>query len=232
MTVRDIQRALAERGYTTGPIDGIWGRQTIRAVKSFQHDNHLEVDGVVGPQTRAALLGAAAPSSSLLEDAAVVWFQEARRLLGVRETPGKKSNQVILDWADGLGIDYAADDVPWCGLFVAHCIGATLTEESLPANPLGARSWLRFGVACTPTVGAVLVFWRERKEGWKGHVGFYAGEDGDAYRVLGGNQSDGVSLAWIAKDRLLDARWPATVAVRTTGPVNATRTQELSTDES
>ena len=232
MTIRDIQKALAERGYPTGPIDGIWGRLTIRAVKSFQKDHGLEIDGVVGPQTRAALFGPSASVSTVFDDGGLVWFQEARRLLGVREAPGAASNQQILDWADDLDVHYASDAIAWCGLFVAHCIGATLTEESLPANPLGARTWSRFGVACEPTIGSVLVFWREAREGWKGHVGFYSGEDDRAYRVLGGNQSDRVSLAWIAKSRLLDCRWPASVAVRTTGPVIVGRTEELSTNES
>jgi cell wall-associated NlpC family hydrolase len=39
------------------PADGIFGRQTKRAVKSFQASHGLEVDGVVGPITRAALQG-------------------------------------------------------------------------------------------------------------------------------------------------------------------------------
>jgi len=41
-------------------------------------------------------------------------------------------------------------------------------------------------------------------------VGFYAGEDASAFHVLGGNQSDSVSIARVARTRLLGARWPAT----------------------
>ena len=110
-----------------------------------------------------------------------------------------------------LDIDYAGDDVAWCGLFVAHCIGSTLGNEPLPANPLGARSWLKFGSPSKPQPGAVMVFWRGSRTGWQGHVGFYAGEnDAKGYLILGGNQSDAVNYTWLAKDRLLDARWPAT----------------------
>ena len=39
------------------PADGIFGRQTKRAVKSFQANHGLEIDGIVGPITRAALQG-------------------------------------------------------------------------------------------------------------------------------------------------------------------------------
>lgn len=36
--------------------DGVFGGRTSLAVRAFQHDHHLRVDGVVGPQTWAALL--------------------------------------------------------------------------------------------------------------------------------------------------------------------------------
>jgi hypothetical protein len=48
------------------------------------------------------------------------------------------------------------------------------------------------------------------RAGWQGHVGFYAGEDGSAFSVLGGNQSDRVSMARISRERLLGAYWPTT----------------------
>lgn len=57
-----------------------------------------------------------------------------------------------------------------------------------------------------------MVFWRESKSSGKGHVGFYAGEDETAFLLLGGNQSNKVSYAWVGKDRFLQARWPTTAA--------------------
>jgi len=38
-----------------GPIDGIAGPNTHRAVRAFQRAHHLTVDGIAGPQTRRAL---------------------------------------------------------------------------------------------------------------------------------------------------------------------------------
>lgn len=61
-----------------------------------------------------------------------------------------------------------------------------------------------------PIPGAVLIF--ERGSG--GHVGFAIGQDDTHFHVLGGNQSDAVTIARIAKSRLLGARWPATVPPR------------------
>ncbi len=46
------------------------------------------------------------------------------------------------------------------------------------------------------------------------HVGFAVGQDDTHFYVLGGNQSDAVTVARIAKSRFLGARWPATVPIR------------------
>lgn len=232
--VKRVQEALKAKGFRTGPVDGVWGRKTVAAVKAFQQANGLEVDGVVGPQTSAALFkdlllpqpGAQQNSGSIL-----VWFEEAKSLLGTKEVGGSASNPMILDWADDLDIHYPDDDIPWCGLFVAHCIGATLPGEELPGNPLGARQWSNFGTATEPRLGAVMVFWRKSKTSGLGHVGFYNGEDGDAYQILGGNQSNSVSLAWVAKNRFLEARWPSTASSLTSGTVSKTKTGGLSTNE-
>jgi uncharacterized protein (TIGR02594 family) len=209
-----IQHELARKGFNPGIIDGIWGHRTEGAVRAFQAANGLLVDGIVGPVTWQSLFGAA-EANDPVNNVAIPWFQEARRLIGIKEKVGPGSEPTILKWADAAGIPYAGDDIPWCGLFVAHCISATLTE-SLPADPLGARQWLKFGAPCAkPVIGAILVFWREKKNGYKGHVGFCAGEEKDsgAFHVLGGNQSDSVSIAIVARERLLQARWPATVPI-------------------
>jgi len=76
-----------------------------------------------------------------------------------------------------------------------------------------ARSWLSWGRKLEkPTIGCVVVFWRGKRDGWQGHVGFYAGRarNGDIL-VLGGNQGDSVSIRPYSADRLLGYRWPETV---------------------
>lgn len=240
MKIRDIQLQLAARGYTPGPIDGIWGRKTQAAVRRFQERHGLEPDGVVGPLTLAALFSSAPPAAGPVptslpsfDDPGLVWFQEARRLIGTKEKPGAGSNPVILDWASDQGLKnaYGDDETPWCGLFVGHCISATLDREPTPSDLLSARAWERFGIGTSPTPGAVMVFWREARRSWKGHVGFYAGEDDSAYRILGGNQSDSVSLAWIAKSRFVTARWPATVPPTLPQRVDVDREATLSWNE-
>jgi uncharacterized protein (TIGR02594 family) len=227
-----IQQRLAHKGFDPGLVDGVWGRRTEAAVRAFQAANGLLADGIVGPKTFQALFGEAS-SAAPVDNTALVWFQEARRLMGTQEDTSSSSNRVILDWASDRGIPYNNDDIPWCGLFVAHCIGSTLPREPLPNNPLGARSWLKFGAPCSPTLGSVLVFWRGSRDGWKGHVGLYAGEEaGGTLHVLGGNQSNKVSITRIGRDRLLEARWPTTVPASNAGPlIVAAGTGILSHDE-
>lgn len=209
-TIQQIQHELARKGFDPGVIDGIWGRRTESAVRAFQAANGLLADGIVGPVTWKALFGAAKFDGEW-DNPGIQWFQEARRLIGIKEDVGPGNQPIILDWATKAGIPYKSDDIPWCGLFVAHCVDSTLGEESLPNNPLGARNWMKFGAPCEPGLGAVLVFWRVSRTSFKGHVGFYAGEDPKGnFHVLGGNQSNKVSIALIAKDRLLGARWPST----------------------
>ena len=53
--VSEIQRKLKQWGYFDGPITGNFGQLTYDAVRYFQQRNGLSVDGIVGPQTAAAL---------------------------------------------------------------------------------------------------------------------------------------------------------------------------------
>lgn len=61
--VREIQTRLKRWGYYDGNIDGIYGAQTEAAVRYFQRNNGLKVDGIAGKQTLAAL-GISSSSSS------------------------------------------------------------------------------------------------------------------------------------------------------------------------
>ena len=61
--VRTIQEKLKAWGYYKGNVDGIYGSQTLAAVKSFQKKNGLTVDGIAGEKTLAAM-GITSSSSS------------------------------------------------------------------------------------------------------------------------------------------------------------------------
>lgn len=53
--VTTIQTKLKRWGYFDGPVDGVYGSKTTKAVRSFQQKNGLTADGVAGPATLKAL---------------------------------------------------------------------------------------------------------------------------------------------------------------------------------
>lgn len=140
------------------------------------------------------------------ENGDLPWMKIAKDLLGIKETPGSKNNQTILDWAKAVGLSnvYNADSIPWCGLFVAYVLSQA--GEDVSDAPLWALSWKNWetGLKDSPCYGALMVF--KRKGG--GHVGFYVSEDATHYHILGGNQSDMVSVAKVAKANCVAWRWP------------------------
>lgn len=158
------------------------------------------------------------------------WMDTAKSLLGTREKPGTASNPVIVEWAQAIGgwtaKFYTKDEIPWCGLFVAHCL-----EENglgIPKNPLSALEYLKWGTELAqPAPGAVMVFGRDGG----GHVAFYVSEDDSSYHVLGGNQSDMVNVAKLDKSRLKGIRWPKGEPLPSDGPVRATFKGPLSLNE-
>lgn len=54
--VKSLQQFLLDKSYPVGRADGIFGRKTERAVREFQRNHGLVVDGIVGPNTWNALL--------------------------------------------------------------------------------------------------------------------------------------------------------------------------------
>lgn len=138
---------------------------------------------------------------------------EAAKLMGTQEFAGIRNNPQILGWADYIGGwvggYYNRDSIPWCGLFVGYVAkkaGKPVSQKLLSARAwLGMRGWKQ--AQNGPQLGDVCVFWRRNPHGSAGHVGFYVGESRDSkfYYILGGNQSDAVSVAKFPRHRYLGA---------------------------
>ena len=62
--VKTIQEKLKRWGYYSGNVDGIYGTQTVEAVKSFQRKNGLTVDGIAGEKTLAKMGIQSSPNTS------------------------------------------------------------------------------------------------------------------------------------------------------------------------
>ena len=67
MTVKQIQCLLTYLGYSPGTIDGVDGRNTQGAIRAFQADYGLTVDGIPGAATQKMLIGAIAGTAVKVE---------------------------------------------------------------------------------------------------------------------------------------------------------------------
>lgn len=52
---KEIQQALANKGYLQGPVDGAWNAGSVDALKRFQKDQNLDPDGKIGSLSLIAL---------------------------------------------------------------------------------------------------------------------------------------------------------------------------------
>jgi uncharacterized protein (TIGR02594 family) len=144
----------------------------------------------------------------------VTAFSLAQRFVGLAEAKGPTSNAHVLamlqldsPWVEG-------DETAWCSAFVNYACWLLRLPRS---KSLAARSWLSVGapVALEDSRPGFDVVVLARGEGEQpgpevlaapGHVGFFAGLDGQRVWLLGGNQNDSVSVAPYNRGRVLGVR--------------------------
>ncbi|HUU95482.1 MAG TPA: TIGR02594 family protein, partial [Phycisphaerae bacterium] len=134
------------------------------------------------------------------------WLAWAWAELGQREVSGTRDNPRIRAFYAEVGeTNGHHDEVPWCAAFVGACVERAGLAST---RSLMARSYLRWGSALEQgRFGAVAVLSRGSDPA-AGHVGFLVGETDAHVVLLGGNQSDAVTVATFPKTRLLGVRWP------------------------
>lgn len=135
------------------------------------------------------------------------WLAHAWAELGQREIAGAASNPRIAGYIRRVGHPgLARDETAWCAAFVGACLeGAGLAST----RSLMARSYLAWGEpASRPEPGAIAVLSRGSDPAL-GHVGFLVGETERHVILLGGNQSDAVTVEAFDRSRLLGLRKPA-----------------------
>ena len=126
--------------------------------------------------------------------------------VGTKEILGADDNPEVLKYFNYIGFDgkKLKDETAWCSAFVNWVCKKCDLDYS---HKLNARSWLKVGVKTeNPEKGDVVVFWREKKDSWKGHVGFFIKETESFIYVLGGNQNNQVKISAYPKSRLLEYR--------------------------
>jgi uncharacterized protein (TIGR02594 family) len=133
----------------------------------------------------------------------------ARSYLGTKELKGTADNPKIMEMYRTVGHHWVEhDEVAWCAAFVGHCLEKAGTDST---RKLNARSYLAWGEKVAgpeqAKEGDVAIFTRGSNTA-QGHVAFFLKATGSQIEVLGGNQSDGVTIASYARSRLLGIRRP------------------------
>jgi len=143
--VINLQRELQALHYYNGPINGVYGVLTQKAVMRFQFDHRLKADGVVRPDTWQTLarkielpVAQAEKLSPPTGKIAIIVDTTKRKLTifsdgkpykqfniacGAPETPSPVGNWQVahkaLNWGDGFGTRWLGLNVPW-GIFGIH----------------------------------------------------------------------------------------------------------------
>ena len=131
-------------------------------------------------------------------------FDLAQRFIGIKEVAGQKDHPFIVWCLSTCNLD-THDETPWCSGFVN---GICYLLDLDRTNSAWARSWLGIGKAIAlddAKVGFDICIFSRGTDG-QGHVGFYVRTEGELIYVLGGNQSDSVTITAYTKDKLLGVR--------------------------
>ena len=154
LQVPGAQVALYRHGFYKGPIDGISGPLTRRAIRDFQRSKGLEPDGVVGRRTRAAFGRYGGPlfgtrvlvRGTVGFDVSVLQFLLAKRGSPVRALDssfGPVTQQYVRRFQQRTGL--SADGIVGRQTRAALVTGRRSLSPTRPAAPPGSRHVVRPG---------------------------------------------------------------------------------------
>jgi uncharacterized protein (TIGR02594 family) len=134
-------------------------------------------------------------------------FDVAQRLVGeIQERPGAVDHPFIVWCHESTTMGAAADEIPWCSSFVNRLAWLLRLPRSKSA---AARSWLDIGESIRledARPGYDVVVFTRGSSPTSGHVAIFAGLEGNTVRVVGGNQSNAVTLAAFPRDSVIGVR--------------------------
>ncbi len=141
--VRQLQQALIDLGFLKGTADGVYGNKTELAVRAFQKNAGLSVDGLAGTQTyelavskAAAAKGTAVQVQSSQGSAALSQAYSSTTLYnGCRGEEVRQLQQALID----LGFLKGSAD----GVFGSKTIGSLIPPMTIISNGCRMRTTLR-----------------------------------------------------------------------------------------
>lgn len=197
MRTKDVQRHLVAHGLLAPfDVDGIVGPQTRAALAAFKRAHGLNPRYYVGPLTRALLRGRKIRVTPKLAAGRTVppWLRLARGYEGLTEIKGSQHARDIVGFWERLGLHFRDDETPWCAAFVNSMVveAGYQIPRKYRAAALGWR-WVGHGLRLPgPCLGAIMDMTRPGRPG-SGHVTFVNGRDQNGMVLgLGGNQADRV----------------------------------------
>ena len=211
--VKTMQTMLIACGYSCGSAgaDGDFGNNTLAAVKAFQKDKGLTVDGIYGPVTKAALEKAYAERGTTTGEtvnqlrARIV--NRAISYLGCNEADG--SHKKIIDLYNSqnplpVGYKVTYSDA-WCDAFASAVAVAENLTDIIPTECGCERHIALFKKigrwveddAYVPAPGDYIFYdWDDSgsgdNTGGADHVGIVVSVSGSTIKVIEGNKSDAV----------------------------------------
>jgi len=204
--VKQIQILLNQYGAGSIVEDGIFGKETFHAVKSFQsrhcdgQGHPLVIDGKVGLETWSSLFEEQSPRVDAADPLRAEVIRIATAEIGVREDPpGSNKGPRVEEYlrAVDLGPGYE-----WCLAFVYWCFMMACLKLNLP-NPLtktagcmqlwkkpgGEIIYLKEALANPALIEPGLVFLITRGDG-KGHAGIVTGVQDGYILTIEGNTNN------------------------------------------
>ena len=134
----------------------------------------------------------------------------ARKYIGLSEIGATNKHPTIDAWAKSLSGKWLIGQ-PWCGTFCAQVFKEAGLSAKVPKDFFRAKEWENAGTRLTkPAYGCVVTFTRDGG----GHVGFVVGKTKKGMlKVLGGNQSNAVTIQDFDPKRVTSYRWVSSGSV-------------------
>ena len=141
--VTDLQHRLGSLGFDAGWLDGIFGPDTERAVRDFQHNQGLASDGVVGRETVAAFERLSGRRSG---EKTVAEVRDFERL---RDHTGVTGQRIVIGEAGGLPaiVDGLARRLRLDGAEVVTLHQPDLSDQARAANEWNGTVYLGLTLA-------------------------------------------------------------------------------------
>ncbi|MFC8363556.1 peptidoglycan-binding protein [Streptomyces griseorubiginosus] len=191
--VTELQSLLNHHGADLA-VDGDFGPLTSSAVRDFQSEKGLSVDGKVGPNTKAALYGAVTPPSSPAPGGGYAKMLDvAAAEVGTAEGSARANS-----YGSAVGLSLSTSGYAWCATFVswvAKQTGATSYRNTYVSGWVKqARAGnYHLSVTSNPQPGDIVAFdWNGGNDftGGHEHIGIVRSVSGSSFTTVEGNTSN------------------------------------------